>query len=44
MEDYQLVIDTLKKGVTEVPVLLSLDFSLLGLQTFLNVDASTIIR
>src|SRR5436190_4348195 len=35
--------DTLKKAITEAPVLVSPDFSPSGLQIFLNVDASTSI-
>ena len=42
-EDCQLAMDTLKKAITEAPVLVSPDFSPSGLQIFLNVDASTSI-
>ena len=35
--------DTLKKAITEAPVLVSLDFSPSRLQIFRNVDASTSI-
>src|SRR5437667_1733336 len=43
-EDCQLAMDTLKKAITDVPVLVSLDFSPLGLQIFLNVDVSPSIK
>ena len=35
--------NTLKKAITEAPVLVSLDFSPSGFQIFLNVDTSTSI-
>ena len=42
-DDCQLAMDTLRKAITEAPVLITLDFSPSALQIFLNVDASTSI-
>ena len=39
--DCQLAMDTLKRAVTQAPVLITLDFSSSALRIFLHVDAST---